>query len=77
MEILESSKICTCNKKFNTNVKSELFNGKTSFICNYCDKIDEEVTEFHNRYDHLPTKQFKQKPQFSIDLIKKDNAKIT
>ena len=71
MEILEPSKICTCNKKFNTNVKSELFHGQTVYICITCNKRDEEVTEFHNRYDHLPTKQFKQKQYFSIDFIKK------
>ena len=69
MELPHSVETCNCTKKFNTNVKSELCNGKTLFICIFCDKIDEEVTEFHNRYDHLPTKQFKQTQSFSIDFI--------
>jgi len=71
MEILESSKICTCNKKFNTNVKSQLNRGKTIYLCILCDKFDEEVTEFHNNFDHLKPRQFKSVQPLSIHVVGK------
>ena len=71
MEILESSKICTCNKKFNTNVKSQTNKSKTIYLCTLCDKIDEEVTEFYNNFVHLPVRQFKSIQSLSIHVVGK------
>ena len=71
MELSDSIEICNCTKKFNTNVKSQTNKSKTIYLCTLCDKIDEEVTEFHSNFDHLPVRQFKTIQPLSIHAVGK------
>ena len=71
MELSASVKFCNGTKKFNTNVKSQLNKGKTIYLCTLCDKLDEEVTEIHNNFDHLPVRQFKSVQPLSIHVVGK------